>query len=191
MQADVLVLDIAGNPARWSSVEDVAGYYAAEKVAWELGAPEHVVTLRGGTNAISGLQSILYVLPIVAIRGEAMGVHLNMFPSLSERSNAVLFRRDRNVCAYCGEAFDRSELTRDHIVPRCRGGRDTWTNCVTACRTCNQDKGARRVEDFRPLLYVPYAPCRFEQFLLARRNIVADQMDYLAARLPRHSRART
>lgn len=184
----VLVLDIAGGPVRWSSVEDVAGHYASGKVAWELGAPEHVVTLHGGTNALSGEQSVLQVSPIVAVRGEAQGTRVNMYPRLSERSNFMLFRRDRNVCGYCGETFDAAKLTRDHIVPRCLGGVDDWTNCVTACCACNQAKGARRVEQFRPLLYVPYQPCRYEQFILARRTILADQMDYLAARLPKHSR---
>lgn len=185
----VLVLDIAGSPVRWSSVEDVAGHYASGKVAWELGAPEHVVTLRGGSNARSGLQSILRISPIVAVRGEAQGVHINMHPKLSDRSNFMLFRRDRNICGYCGLQFEAVDLTRDHIVPRCLGGQDTWTNCVTACRACNQAKGSRRVENFRPLLYVPYQPCRFEQFILARRTILGDQMDYLAAKLPKHSRA--
>ena len=40
-----------------------------------------------------------------------------------------------------------------------------------------------------PLLYVPYVPCRFEHFILSERRILADQMEYLAARLPKHSRA--
>jgi hypothetical protein len=40
------------------------------------------------------------------------------------------------------------------------------------------------------LRYVPYAPCRYEHFLLSGRHIVADQMAYLAAKLPRHSRWR-
>lgn len=41
-----------------------------------------------------------------------------------------------------------------------------------------------------PLLYVPYTPCRAETFILSGRNILADQMDYLAARLPVPSRLR-
>jgi hypothetical protein len=61
-------------------------------------------------------------------------------------------------------------------------------NCVTACKACNQAKGARFVHDFRPLLYVPYAPCRFEHFILSGRHVLADQHDYLSAKLPKHSR---
>lgn len=187
MQSNVLVLDVAGTPMRWSSPEGVAGDYACGRVAWELGDAASTSVLRGGVNALSGLPSVLQVRSIVAIRGESRRSRAT-HPALPERGNAMLFRRDRMVCAYCGEVFTRNDLTRDHIVPRSKGGADTWTNCVTACLDCNQKMGARRVEDFRPLLYVPYAPCRNEQFILASRRILADQMDYLAARLPRHSR---
>lgn len=74
-------------------------------------------------------------------------------------------------------------------MPRARGGKDVWTNVVTACRICNMRKACRTPDEARmPLLYVPYAPCRFEHFILTGRRILADQMEYLAARLPRHSR---
>lgn len=185
--ANVLVLDVAGVPMRWASPEGVAGDYACGRVAWDLGDLASTAILRGGINAASGLPSVLHVRSIVAIRGESHRSRAAR-PALPERGNAMLFRRDRHICAYCGETFSAKDLTRDHIVPSSRGGANTWTNCVTACLDCNQKKGARRVEDFQPLLYVPYAPCRNEQFILASRRILADQMDYLAARLPRHSR---
>ena len=50
------------------------------------------------------------------------------------------------------------------------------------------DKGDKLVHHFRPLLYVPYVPCRAEHYLLSGRNVLADQHDYLSARLPKHSR---
>lgn len=58
------------------------------------------------------------------------------------------------------------------------------------CKSCNQRKGGRRPEQTRDmqLLFVPYAPCLWEHFILSARGILADQMDFLAARLPRHSR---
>jgi hypothetical protein len=128
--------------------------------------------------------SVLRVSPIVAVSGTGHSAkHLHMSPRLSERSNALLFRRDRYVCAYCGERFDKRHLTRDHVVPRSKGGANTWQNCVTACHECNQDKASLDVTDFRPLVYVPYAPCLAEQFILSNRTILADQMDYLLARI--------
>jgi hypothetical protein len=39
-----------------------------------------------------------------------------------------------------------------------------------------------------PLLYVPYVPNRHEHFILRNRRILADQMEYLLAGVPRTSR---
>lgn len=49
-----------------------------------------------------------------------------------------LFRK--GICYYCGEKFERDELTIDHIVPVARGGRSTRGNMVVCCRSCNQEK---------------------------------------------------
>jgi 5-methylcytosine-specific restriction endonuclease McrA len=54
-----------------------------------------------------------------------------------------VFLRDRFACQFCGDNYPTPELTFDHLVPRSRGGRTTWTNVVTACGTCNLTKGNR------------------------------------------------
>ncbi len=51
-----------------------------------------------------------------------------------------VFLRDKFECQYCTADAD---LTFDHLVPRSRGGRTTWTNVVTACAPCNLHKGSR------------------------------------------------
>lgn len=58
-------------------------------------------------------------------------------------SRRNLYRRDRYTCQYCGAQPGSSELTIDHIVPRSRGGKSTWENCVLACIPCNAHKGDR------------------------------------------------
>ncbi len=181
----ILALDIAGNPIEWIPGEDAVLYYATGKVAWELGAQNMV--FRGGYSR-SGVQSKITVKPIIAIAGSEIMARLlhNELPLGNQ--NHLLFKRDRYTCAYCGNRFAPKHLSRDHILARARGGKDSWMNCVTACRACNQEKGHKLVECFRPLLYVPYVPCRAEHYLLSGRNILADQHDYLAAQLPRHSR---
>lgn len=182
----ILGLDIAGQPFRWLSPEEAVSYNATGKVAWSIGDP--VVVFRGGFNRL-GKQSIVCSAPIIAIaRSDVMAARAHIYPPLGER-NDLLFKRDRHVCAYCGEMSARERLTRDHIVPRSRNGKDTWTNVVSACRSCNHRKGAHTPEEAHmPLLYLPYAPCRYEHFILSGRNILADQMDYLTANLPPHSR---
>lgn len=181
----ILALDIAGNPFRWLDIERAIHYVAAGKVAWDLG--DESLVFRGGFQR-DGLRSELIVRPVIALgKSEAMVRHMGALPL--GHDNTLLFKRDLGICAYCGEDHGRANLTRDHILPRARLGRDVWTNVVTACRDCNMKKGCRTPDEAgMPLLYVPYEPCRFEHFILSGRHILADQMEYLAARLPRHSR---
>ncbi|HEY8934555.1 MAG TPA: HNH endonuclease [Cyclobacteriaceae bacterium] len=54
-----------------------------------------------------------------------------------------IFKRDNFECQYCGTKRD---LTIDHVVSRAKGGGDTWTNLVTACKKCNARKGNGTVE---------------------------------------------
>ncbi|MCL4723303.1 MAG: HNH endonuclease [Rhodocyclaceae bacterium] len=185
----ILALDVAGNPFRWLTPERAAYYQAANKVAWEIG--EKVLVLRGGVNRHTGERSILEVAPVIALaKSEGMAKWAQVALPLGHR-NDLLFARDRHICAYCGERIERGQATRDHIMPRARGGRDVWENVVTAHRSCNERKGCRTPgEAGYELVYVPYAPCRSETFLLSGRNILFDQMVYLASRLPSHSRAR-
>ena len=168
-------------------LEQAIAYAACGKIAWEIGDDQFV--FHGGIRRATGERSQVALRSVIALaRSEAMVRHMQQALPLGH-DNALLFRRDREICAYCGERFDRKHLTRDHIVPRARGGKDVWTNVVAACRHCNMRKACRTPDEARmPLLYVPYTPCRFEHFILTGRRILADQMAYLAARLPAHSR---
>lgn len=76
-------------------------------------------------------------------------------------SRQALFRRDRQVCQYCGRKG--GDLTVDHVMPRSRGGEDSWENLVAACLRCNNRKGDRTPEEARmPLLKAPRAPRSIE-----------------------------
>ena len=184
MQHDILALDIAGTPVRWVGAETAAGYYASGKVAWELGDPS--IRLRGGINC-AGLQSELRIAPIVAVKSPDYAVRkIAHQPRVSRR---LLFARDRHLCAYCGHVYRHDDLSVDHILPASRGGRDVWSNLVAACKTCNQIKADRTPEQARmPLLYVPYAPNRYEDIIVRGRRVIADQMEFLLGGVPRHSR---
>ena len=54
-----------------------------------------------------------------------------------------LFLRDEFTCQYCGA---KGDMTFDHVVPRCKGGRTTWANVVAACGPCNLRKGSRMLK---------------------------------------------
>lgn len=181
---EVLQLDVSGRPQAWISPKEAAVLYAVEAVAWTIG--DAVFLLRGGTQRLTGVQSRIEVHPIIAVRGSVPSRAWRDTPALT---NPKLFARDRCVCAYCGGRFPADELTREHVVPTSRGGHDTWMNCITACRPCNGRKGNRLPEEARmPLLYLPYVPTLHEDMILRGRRILSDQMDFLLASVPRHSR---
>ncbi len=58
-----------------------------------------------------------------------------------------LMFRDAHQCQYCGKRPPLRELNIDHVVPRSRGGDDSWENLVTACRPCNLRKGGKTPEE--------------------------------------------
>lgn len=185
MHAHVLQLDIQGTPQAWISLEQAALHYACQAVAWEEGAGP-LATMRGGWNVRAGRQSLLVVHPIIALRGAS---RVNLFDVVPAFSKSKLLRRDRFTCAYCAGRFVERDLQCEHIVPESRGGGWTWMNLVAACAGCNGRKADRMPEEAgMPLVYLPYVPSRYEDFLLEGRNIRGDVHDWLAARLPRSSR---
>lgn len=180
----ILIVDSHGQPVRWAHLMRAARYYAAGKVITDLG--ENIFSMTGGLQEASGRRSEFVTSSIVMIRGRHRIPHGHEHVGLTKHR---LFVRDRHICAYCGNQFNESELTVEHIVPVSRGGQHVWTNVVTACRSCNTRKGNRRPEEAHmPLLYVPYAVCRNEGFILSNRRILADQMEFLRATLPKYSR---
>jgi hypothetical protein len=181
---DVLQLDVSGRPQAWISTREAAVLYACDSVAWTLGQAFRV--MRGGIQRTTGLQSRIELHPIIAVRGS---VPSRAWRQVASLSNPKLFVRDRNLCAYCGGHFHFEDLTREHIVPVSRGGHDTWMNCITACKACNGRKGNRLPEEANmTLLYLPYVPSLHEDMILRGRRIVADQMEFLLASVPRSSR---
>lgn len=58
-------------------------------------------------------------------------------------SRRNIFHRDGYACRYCKAKGKGVRLTLDHVKPKCQGGKNSWTNLVTACSTCNHKKGGR------------------------------------------------
>ncbi len=182
----LLSLDAHGRVLDWISWQDAACLYARDAVAWTLGEP--CATVHGGLCRATGRQSLLDLHPIIAARGQARAHALDPTPTLT---NAALFARDQHLCLYCGKQFSRQSLTRDHVMPLSRGGRDTWVNVVAACFQCNSRKGGRTPQQASmPLLAIPYRPSWVEHLILSNRNILADQMAFLKTHLPRNPRER-
>jgi hypothetical protein len=72
-----------------------------------------------------------------------------------------LFRRDNYACVYCG---NKRNLTVDHVIPKSRGGQNTWLNLVTCCSHCNRVKDNRTPEEAgMRFLKQPYEPSIFSE----------------------------
>lgn len=181
----ILRLDVTGQPLRWIDWQEAVTLHAQEKIAWHAG--DTLFTFRGGTSRLTGRRSTICISSIVAIKGVARTAFgSEQVPPLSNRE---LFFRDRYLCMYCGHEHPPRMLTRDHVMPLSRGGRNCWSNVVTACRPCNHAKRAHTPEEAgMALLAVPFVPNRAEYLVLSNRRILIDQMEFLRKRFRRGSR---
>lgn len=143
--------------------------------------PLSVVSARRGLNlCLKGKATVVITHPTLFIQSDTgtqpiptqvrMNYMVNttrttrMDAQLTQRN---LFIRDKWTCQYCGRSrgqLKESEfLTRDHVVPQSRGGKDVWKNVVTACNRCNNAKADTVLKNFHmKLLKEPVAPSVFE-----------------------------
>ncbi len=83
-------------------------------------------------------------------------------------SRSMIYKRDGHKCQYCGST---KELTIDHIIPRSRGGEDSWENLVVACMPCNSRKSDKLLEETNlKLRTIPRKPINKMLFALDRSN---------------------
>ena len=182
----ILRLNISGQPVDWATWQEAVCLYARGLVEWTLG--DSVLRLRGGHSRIDGSRTTVDIHSIIACGGRHV-FHKRAVPALT---NAALFARDRHLCLYCGRVFADSSLTRDHVVPKCRGGRDEWENVAAACKRCNHHKGSRLPHECgMALLALPYVPNIAEYLALTNSGrILGDQMDFLATQFGQAAKAR-
>ncbi|KAJ9511366.1 hypothetical protein QJQ45_029816 [Haematococcus lacustris] len=116
--------------------------------------PIHVVSWHKAVNMDVGTRaSVLEYYPpdLYAVSGRGKHllpavVRVDTYVDLHELCQRVtctrrnVMARDKFCCQYCGS---NRELTLDHIVPVCKGGKNSWVNLVTACMSCNQRKGSK------------------------------------------------
>ena len=172
----ILRLDVAGTPVTWMPWQDAVCLYSRDMVAWTAG--EQAFTFHGGISKRTGTRSRITVNSIIAVKRSALRKHSKR--TIPPLTNRELFLRDAHLCMYCGGEYPESHLTRDHVVPMSRGGKDRWSNVVTACRSCNTRKGNRSPEQAGvSLLAIPYVPNWAEYLALSNRRILADQMEFL------------
>jgi Restriction endonuclease len=186
LNQQVLRTDVAGMPLEWIGYQEAVRLYHLGQVAYTLG--ELLYQIRGGLNAITGRRSVVEVNSIIATLGNIHALMKARADYIPPLNNKALFRRDANLCMYCGRQFLERDLSRDHVTSLSHGGTDTWKNVVTACKRCNNHKAGRTPEQAgMELLAVPFTPTHAEYIYLQGRRILADQMAFLRAHFPRSS----
>jgi HNH endonuclease len=186
LSQEVLRTDVSGMPLEWIDYRDAVRLHFMGQIAYACGQP--LFQLRGGVNARSGRRTTVEVSSIVATLGHSNNPGNLMSGYVPPLNNETLFRRDGHLCMYCGQRFPSSQLSRDHVTPLSRGGRDSWNNVVAACRRCNNTKAWRTPEQARlQLIAIPFTPSYAEYIYLKGRRVLADQMEYLRAHFPRSS----
>jgi 5-methylcytosine-specific restriction endonuclease McrA len=81
----------------------------------------------------------------------------------------MIYKRDGHSCQYCGSTRN---LTIDHVIPRSRGGQDTWENLVSCCDKCNVSKGDKYLRETNmKLRSKPKAPISSVMLELERTKI--------------------
>ena len=91
-------------------------------------------------------------------------------------SMSMFYKRDGNKCQYCNSTRN---LTIDHIIPKCRGGQDSWENLVVSCSSCNTKKGDKLLENTgMSLSKRPTAPLN-TMFLTLNETKVNEWKDYI------------
>ena len=83
--------------------------------------------------------SVSFKVPsVIVLKTVVKFISHSIYPS----RNNILWR-DQNQCQYCGVYESPKQLTIDHVMPRSRGGNNSWTNLVASCKKCNQTKRDR------------------------------------------------
>lgn len=99
-------------------------------------------------------------------------------------TNTFLFARDEYTCQYCGRHRSnlgyRESLTRDHVVPKSRGGGNGWTNVVAACSRCNLEKGDRLPREAGMSLGKRPSEPNHVELVWAVRKVTPIQAKYIA-----------
>jgi 5-methylcytosine-specific restriction endonuclease McrA len=138
MSASVLVLNANYEPINICNYRRAIGLILSEKA----------IMIENGRGTIHTARAKLPLPSVIRLQKMIRRPRPSICFSRSE-----IFRRDNFTCQYCGRKT--KDLTIDHIIPRSRGGTDTWKNVVAACPNCNHRKGGKLLEETNMSLINP------------------------------------
>ena len=129
-------------------------------------SPLNVTTIQRGFNLVykgkaeivkSDIKELVsgvkrYVKPLIIRLLNYIKFHKRAYRANRTR----IYKRDGYECVYCGS---KKSLTLDHVIPKSRGGTNTWENLVTSCFSCNLKKANRTPEEAKMKMnHIPFVP---------------------------------
>ena len=120
----VLLLNYSYEPIMVVSVKKAIVLYILDKID----------ILERSENNIRSLYLTIPVTYVIKLKN-----YLYVKPRKLALTRRNVIKRDNATCQYCGS--NTSSMTIDHIIPKDKGGKDSWDNLVAACKKCNIDKG--------------------------------------------------
>ena len=122
----------------------------------------------------NGDKTVSFIVPVVIrLVKYIKQVYNNAIPY----SKKGVFTRDNYICQYCGKELYQSNATIDHIVPKAKGGKTSWTNCVCSCKKCNNFKGDRDLKDTHlKLKSIPVKP-KVSDYIRLQSKRVMNKLD--------------
>jgi len=133
--------------------------------------------IRSWDLTISSVNRI-YRVPTVIIAINYSKMPVKYFKN--KPSKEAIYNRDNGICQYTGKKVDRHTATVDHVVPRSKGGTDTWTNLVLCSKDINSKKGNKsNSEAGLTLLKNPSAPTPIPAYALIREAKHEDWKHFL------------
>lgn len=141
-----------------------ADYSFLNVVNWKramcLMAKGKVQVLRHSERIVRTAEGIIVKIPaVMKLIKLIRTLYVNRIPF--SKKNVLV--RDGFQCAYCGT--ERQKLTIDHIIPKSKGGKATFENCVTSCKPCNNKKGDRTPREANMYLKVKAYQPTISEFL--------------------------
>jgi 5-methylcytosine-specific restriction endonuclease McrA len=104
---------------------------------------DKVKVLKYSDRIVRGVEKVFRAPAVLVLIKAVRSVYRGRVPF--SKKNVLV--RDRFACAYCGKAG--IPLTMDHVIPRSRGGKTDWENCVACCKGCNNKKGSKTPREAR------------------------------------------
>ncbi len=119
-------------------------------------ATEEAMIIRGASN-------VLRIPTVIRLRR-----YINVPRRGARWTRRGVLQRDGYCCIYCGiragqrqrgQLLNKHNFTVDHLIPRSRGGKNSWGNTACACPFCNTRKGGRTPHEAgMPLRWEPKIP---------------------------------